>query len=132
MGPWISNGKLLFLVRIAGAFRVCLTHPVFLRALEYYSGIMFLTTNRVRSFDLAALDRMTLIVQYEYPGPQVKERIRGFCIRKLTESGHFDLDAGARSEYCKIDTAEEYHWSGREIVSGECNHEIGMIGTDPL
>jgi hypothetical protein len=37
---------------------------VFLRKLEYYQGIMFLTTNRVTDFDKAMLSRIHLTLKY--------------------------------------------------------------------
>ncbi|KAF2468237.1 P-loop containing nucleoside triphosphate hydrolase protein [Lindgomyces ingoldianus] len=37
---------------------------VFLRVLEYYEGIMFLTTNRVEQFDLAVKSRIHLTLKY--------------------------------------------------------------------
>jgi hypothetical protein len=37
---------------------------VFLRVLEYYEGILFLTTNRLTSFDLAFKSRIHLALKY--------------------------------------------------------------------
>ncbi|KAH9907710.1 hypothetical protein F4778DRAFT_797798 [Xylariomycetidae sp. FL2044] len=37
---------------------------VFLRTLEYFSGVMFLTTNRVKSFDMAFQSRIHLALKY--------------------------------------------------------------------
>src|SRR6266487_4835165 len=37
----------------------------FLRTLEYYEGIMFLTTNRVQTFDDAIASRIHLMIKYE-------------------------------------------------------------------
>eukprot|EP00250_Pteridium_aquilinum_P021933 c25265_g2_i4 orf=488-4081(-) len=37
---------------------------VFLRLLEYHSGVLFLTTNRVKSFDEAILSRVTIAISY--------------------------------------------------------------------
>ncbi|KAI5065755.1 hypothetical protein GOP47_0018379 [Adiantum capillus-veneris] len=37
---------------------------VFLRLLEYYAGVLFLTTNRVRAFDQAFLSRISLCIRY--------------------------------------------------------------------
>jgi SpoVK/Ycf46/Vps4 family AAA+-type ATPase len=37
---------------------------IFLRKLEYYQGIFFLTTNLIRDFDPAILDRIHLQLQY--------------------------------------------------------------------
>ena len=38
--------------------------PVFLRLLEYYKGVMFLTTNRVSTFDAAFQSRIHLTIDY--------------------------------------------------------------------
>ncbi len=38
---------------------------IFLRQLEYFRGVMFLTTNRVTSFDAAFESRIHLTVEYE-------------------------------------------------------------------
>lgn len=40
---------------------------VFLRLLEYYNGIMFLTTNRAMNFDSAFTSRITLAIEYKRP-----------------------------------------------------------------
>ncbi|USP79460.1 hypothetical protein yc1106_06734 [Curvularia clavata] len=90
---------------------------VFLRALEYYSGIMFLTTNRVQSFDPAALDRMMLIIRYQPPDEEVRRRIRESCIKKMNEMKRFDFTADAEEAYREIDKDNKYAWSGREITS---------------
>lgn len=37
---------------------------IFLRLLEYYSGVLFLTTNRVKSFDKAFFSRISLAISY--------------------------------------------------------------------
>ena len=41
---------------------------IFLRLLEYYKGIMFLTSNRVEEFDPAFASRIHLKVSFEAPG----------------------------------------------------------------
>lgn len=45
---------------------------IFLRVLEYYEGIMFLTTNRVRTFDAAFQSRIHISI--EYPELDTKSR----------------------------------------------------------
>ena len=37
---------------------------MFLRTLEYQQGILFLTTNRVKSFDEAFLSRFSVAIRY--------------------------------------------------------------------
>ena len=41
-----------------------LTFPVFLRVLEYYSGVLILTTNRVGQFNKAIKSRINLSLYY--------------------------------------------------------------------
>ena len=40
------------------------SHPVFLRQLEYYRGVMFLTSNRINDFDTAFESRIHLTIHY--------------------------------------------------------------------
>lgn len=48
---------------------------VLLRCLEYYEGIIILTTNRIRSFDVAVQSRMHLAIQYDDLTPAAKSNI---------------------------------------------------------
>ncbi|KAI5077171.1 hypothetical protein GOP47_0006995 [Adiantum capillus-veneris] len=52
---------------------------VFLRLLEYYAGVLFLTTNRVGAFDEAFLSRISLCVRY----PPLDDERRGSVWRSL-------------------------------------------------
>jgi hypothetical protein len=38
---------------------------VFLRKIEYYNGVMFLTTNQVYEFDAAIMSRIHLMIKYD-------------------------------------------------------------------
>ncbi|TPX13408.1 uncharacterized protein E0L32_006138 [Thyridium curvatum] len=52
---------------------------IFLRTLEYYSGILFMTTNRVRTFDDAFKSRIHVPLKYEeLPAPSRKRIWRNF------------------------------------------------------
>ncbi|KAI1387952.1 P-loop containing nucleoside triphosphate hydrolase protein [Hypoxylon trugodes] len=52
---------------------------VFLRVLEYYQGIMFLTTNQIAQFDVAIPSRIHIAIPYETLVPAQMEKIfRGF------------------------------------------------------
>jgi hypothetical protein len=48
---------------------------VFLRMLEYYRGIMFLTTNRIRDFDDAIQCRISVALCYSPLGPKTRRVI---------------------------------------------------------
>ncbi|KFY05238.1 hypothetical protein O988_00150 [Pseudogymnoascus sp. VKM F-3808] len=61
---------------------------VFLRKLEYYKGIMLLTTNRVRDFDEAVQSRIHIGVKYTPLGVDTRKAIwRSFLEKAKTENG---------------------------------------------
>jgi hypothetical protein len=48
---------------------------VFLRQLEYFQGTMFLTTNRVKTFDEAFQSRIHFALGYEKLGPSARREV---------------------------------------------------------
>ena len=48
---------------------------IFLRILEYHSGVMFLTTNRVKSFDPAFFSRISMAIEYEPMNDENREQV---------------------------------------------------------
>ncbi|KAF8540209.1 P-loop containing nucleoside triphosphate hydrolase protein [Trichophaea hybrida] len=65
---------------------------VFLRKLEYYEGILFLTTNRVSQFDEAILSRIHLMLRYDDLTKDVRKQVWGnFLSRATTSSGDADV-----------------------------------------
>lgn len=95
-----------------------LTALVFLRALEYYSGILILTTNRIRAFDEAVINRMAMIAHYEKLDPAQKKHVRRNCEENIQKDGHFKFQPEAIQAYEEIDNDKDHGWNGREIVSG--------------
>lgn len=52
---------------------------MFLRVLDYYQGIMFLTTNQIAHFDIAIPSRIHVAIQYEsLKPPQMEAIFKGF------------------------------------------------------
>jgi SpoVK/Ycf46/Vps4 family AAA+-type ATPase len=47
----------------------------FLRTLEYFTGLLFMTTNRVGDIDDAILSRCIAVIAYEPPGPEDAHRL---------------------------------------------------------
>ena len=47
----------------------------FLRTLEYYEGLMFLTTNRPNDIDDAIINRCAAVIAYDYPSPDDTQEI---------------------------------------------------------
>ena len=53
-----------------------------LRHVEYYRGILFLTTNRVQTFDEAFLSRIHVALHFQQLTPSSKEQVWSAFIRK--------------------------------------------------
>ncbi|KAJ5725923.1 ATPase AAA-type core [Penicillium malachiteum] len=93
---------------------------VFLRALDYFQGILFLTTNRVGSFDEAFLSRIHVQIGYDPLDEESRQKIWDGYFQKL-DSNH--EEGGQKIEYSM--SAKEYvevkedlrilQWNGREI-----------------
>ncbi|KAH7459227.1 hypothetical protein FOMA001_g20169 [Fusarium oxysporum f. sp. matthiolae] len=83
---------------------------VFLRELEQYDGILFLTTNRVQSFDEAMISRIHLALQYNPLGPDAREAVwKYFLGQANTKHGSPDCPQDA------VDKLAEKELNGREI-----------------
>ena len=65
---------------------------IFLRLLDYYQGILFLTTNRPEVLDHAVLSRVMLKLRLSGPGP----RGAGGHLATMLQRGRPDADARAR------------------------------------
>ncbi|KAH6881134.1 P-loop containing nucleoside triphosphate hydrolase protein [Thelonectria olida] len=83
---------------------------VFLRELEQYDGILFLTTNRVQSFDEAVISRIHLALQYNPLGRDAREAVWKFFLGQAnTRHGSPDCPQDA------VDKLAEKELNGREI-----------------
>ncbi|KAL4935273.1 hypothetical protein BDV06DRAFT_228982 [Aspergillus oleicola] len=83
---------------------------VFLKELEYFSGIVFLTTNRIGAFDMAMKSRIHLALSYTPPG---RETRRGLWVQFLGS-----IPRGESEVYADEKTLEALipsNLSGREI-----------------
>ena len=87
---------------------------VMLRLVEYFKGVLFLTSNRVDSLDPAFKTRITLALQYEALNEEAREKVWRNLLdasgqKSLVESGTVDIKELARSEL-----------NGREIKNCIC------------
>ncbi|KAI1505354.1 hypothetical protein F5X99DRAFT_369089 [Biscogniauxia marginata] len=96
---------------------------VFLRILEYYSGILFLTTNRVGAIDDAFRSRLHLILYYPQLDRDKTHKIWKMNIRRLKNLNvererlgrpHVLFDKKKILQYADLNF-EELHWNGRQI-----------------
>ncbi|PHH80674.1 hypothetical protein CDD80_354 [Ophiocordyceps camponoti-rufipedis] len=91
---------------------------IFLRTLEYYQGILFLTTNRVRDMDPAFASRVH--VSLEYPDLDAGARAavwRSFLSRCVVDGADTSVkgDAAHDVSAADVDVLSELHLNGRVI-----------------
>jgi hypothetical protein len=83
---------------------------VFLRKLEYYPGIMFLTTNRLRDFDEAIKSRIHLKLKYDDLGLDTRKDLwMSFLKKATTDAG------GAKYSPEGLLALAEKPMNGREV-----------------
>lgn len=82
----------------------------FLRLLEYYEGIMILTTNRIASINPAFESRIDVILSYRNLDQKAREKVwRGFISRTSKDS--------VQIEEQDIEILAETNLNGRQIKS---------------
>lgn len=127
---------------------------MFLRKLEYYNGILFLTTNRIGKVDQAISSRVHLILHYKRLGLPAIEKIFLINIRNLEEMEQQHHEASGQPPLYivkpeivqfAIDHFHKYPngkgaWNGRQIrnaflvAASLARHEVaqpGMEGRQP-
>lgn len=89
---------------------------VFLQALEYYQGILFLTTNRVGVFDEAMLSRVHVVLHFPDLTDRDRARIWDTSFRKLAaERPDFTVDFTLHDYVYRDESLKDLSWNGREI-----------------
>ncbi|KAI9742742.1 MAG: hypothetical protein M1818_003471 [Claussenomyces sp. TS43310] len=90
---------------------------VFLRAMEYYRGILFLTTNRVGHFDPAFFSRIHVYIGYPPLNADGRRRIWLQFFQKLeAERGdEVTIKSAAKRYILSDDVLKDTEWNGREI-----------------
>ncbi|OTB05995.1 hypothetical protein M426DRAFT_55898 [Hypoxylon sp. CI-4A] len=84
---------------------------VFLKELEYFGGVVFLTTNRVNSFDVAMKSRIHLSLSYTPPEIEVRRRIWSHCLKAVpADAKDIDVDS-------TLDSLVASKLNGREIAN---------------
>jgi AAA+ superfamily predicted ATPase len=84
---------------------------VFLRHLEYFSGIVFLTTNRIEVFDAAMKSRIHLAIGYSPPELEMRRMIWTTSLKAVpAEQLNIDIDEA-------IDILVHPKLNGREITN---------------
>ncbi|KAK2745130.1 hypothetical protein FQN57_004037 [Myotisia sp. PD_48] len=116
----IVSSKLSSVTRLSANL---ITNTVFLRALDYFEGILFLTTNRVGSFDEAFLSRIHISIGYSPLDDEARQKIWDNLFDKLkdeAEAGGLEISVqyDAKELVRRSSALRELKWNGREIWNG--------------
>ncbi|KAL7776412.1 hypothetical protein CFE70_006828 [Pyrenophora teres f. teres 0-1] len=95
---------------------------VFLRVLEYYDGVLILTTNRVGSFDEAFRSRIHISLYYPPLDEASTSQIWKMNLRRLQEAQDVDIDVDEaeikkfyRKHWRVNEKKKSRRWNGRQI-----------------
>ncbi|KAK2841626.1 hypothetical protein FQN49_006069 [Arthroderma sp. PD_2] len=136
-GTWIAEKRLEEIFRLADMWDCILllgtgdepNETVFLRKLEYYNGILFLTTNRIGKIDQAISSRIHLMLHYKRLGKAEIEGIFRINIDRLRQTEKQQNEAGAERVLVPVESdilrfaADHWNdhpkgigaWNGRQI-----------------
>ena len=94
-----------------------LINPSFLRALEYYRGVLFLTSNRVDTFDTAFTSRIHVALHYKALSDADREKIwlNGFERLERDSAGKVHVSVATREYAYESNDVRSLRWNGREI-----------------
>jgi SpoVK/Ycf46/Vps4 family AAA+-type ATPase len=92
----------------------------FLRALEFFDGILFLTTNRVGTFDDAFMSRIHVKLYYPDFTDSERQQIWQTFIDKLARERSKDMRLHPDAKYyLKGKEVKAMKWNGRDIRNGK-------------
>lgn len=97
--------------------------------MDYFQGILFLTTNRVGQFDEAFASRIHLSLGYEKLDDKARGQIWDNLFQKLKDDSRrqdspkisFDINA---KQYAKTKEVMALEWNGREIRNGNARTPV--------
>lgn len=91
----------------------------FIRALEYFQGILFLTTNRVGIFDEAFVSRIHVQIYYKLEDDD-RDKVWDNFFQKLEDDRETTMRIPqATKDYTQSNELRELKWNGREIRNGK-------------
>ncbi|KAG6004273.1 hypothetical protein E4U21_001285 [Claviceps maximensis] len=85
---------------------------IFLRQLEYFQGILFLTTNRVETFDEAFRSRIHIAIRYEGLDSTAKKAIFQLFVDRVKAHGKLSVEPFFDEDFTQL---AKHDLNGREI-----------------
>ncbi|KAL6716593.1 hypothetical protein ACLMJK_006160 [Lecanora helva] len=101
--------------RVPGDLRRNCLIAVFLRTMEYYSGILFLTSNRVGQIDTAFASRILLVLGYELLPGELRQRLWEMFFAMYTKNDKNIKFARDAQKWVQSDEVTEMDLNGRAI-----------------
>ncbi|KAH0545284.1 hypothetical protein FGG08_000583 [Glutinoglossum americanum] len=96
---------------VSGIFQHDLAEEVFLRMLEYYDGMLFLTTNRIMTIDAAFQSRIQIAIKFPDLTPEMRRQIWQNFINRLDER---EIQ-GKKELLDHLEDMQEWNLNGRQI-----------------
>lgn len=87
---------------------------IFLRMLEYFQGILFLTTNRVETFDDAFQSRIHIALRYGELSPKAKKSVFKMFIERVRVLEGVDTMPFTEEDY---NTLARHNLNGRQVIN---------------
>jgi AAA+ superfamily predicted ATPase len=98
-----------------------------LKELEYFSGIVFLTTNRIKSFDRAMKSRVHLALEYTPPSIETRQQLWEQILKTIPRQ-QIDIDLDDA-----VDNFVAAKLNGREIANAvNTARTIARFENEPL
>jgi hypothetical protein len=109
-------------------------HPVFLRTLEYYQGILILTSNRVGTFDEAFRSRIQIALHYPDLNAKSRRQIWQNFLTPLHETGTDEENDDMVNEFTQhLDELADHNMNGREIRNALATaRQLALYKRQPL
>ncbi|KAF5558747.1 TOB3 (member of AAA-ATPase family) [Fusarium phyllophilum] len=87
----------------------------FLRRMEYFKGLLFLTTNRVGQIDDAFISRVHVAIGYQALDEETRRKVWGGFFRKWVRERAGKVQIAPDAKKWVLDTAGETNLNGRDI-----------------
>ncbi|KAK9414536.1 putative p-loop containing nucleoside triphosphate hydrolase [Seiridium unicorne] len=99
---------------------------LFLRALEYYKGILFLTTNAILGVDPAITTRATLIVHLDLPDSRERCEICKNMESRVNLILEYEIRPGAQEEIQGLIDDESHSWAFLGLTAGFQVYQVAI------
>jgi hypothetical protein len=105
---------------------------VFLRLTEYYQGILFLTTNRVETFDEAFQSRIHMGIRYENLPPKARKKIWQHHIGKAEKMAKQENEEKGKSKETRLFKDVDFEELSKRNMNGrQVSTRLMLLNLEP-